>query len=152
MLEDRPHGAAEAMKPRLRLKLWLEPPNSEGFGPGFLGLLEGVERWGSLSEAARRAHMSYRHAWDLIRLAESGLGTALVESRSGGSGGGGMRVTPAGQALTHRWRALRDEVERFAARTFEDLFPDEDRPSMDPDVAAEVVGLEPGGEDHENTP
>jgi molybdenum-dependent DNA-binding transcriptional regulator ModE len=35
-------------------------------GPGKIALLEQIERGGSLSQAARELHMSYRRAWQLL--------------------------------------------------------------------------------------
>ena len=54
---------------------------------------------GSISQAARDAKVSYKAAWQAIDTLTNLAGVALVTSAVGGSGGGGARITPAGQKL-----------------------------------------------------
>jgi len=62
-------------------------------GPRTLRLLEAVEQTGSLKAAAREAGFSYRSAWSRIKRVEAALGFKLIESRSGGEGGGHSSLT-----------------------------------------------------------
>lgn len=64
-----------------------------------LDILRRIGQAGSISEAARGAGVSYKAAWQAIETLSNLAGQALVEKAVGGSGGGGARLTPAGQRL-----------------------------------------------------
>ncbi len=90
--------------PRLNLRLDLGA--GLRIGPGKVLLLEAVGRTGSISAAGRALKMSYRRAWLLIEDLNTGLGTPVVETATGGSGGGGARLTPAGEAVIRGYRRI----------------------------------------------
>lgn len=54
---------------------------------------------GSISEAARRADVSYKAAWQAIHTLTNLAGVELVDCSVGGSGGGGARLTAAAEQL-----------------------------------------------------
>ena len=58
-----------------------------------------LEDAGSISEAARRAGVSYKAAWQAIDILSNLAGTPLVEKVVGGAGGGGAQLTKAGREL-----------------------------------------------------
>lgn len=62
-------------------------------------VLRAIGRLGSISEAARYNQVSYKAAWQAIETLSNLAGVALLEKSVGGSGGGGARLTAAGQAL-----------------------------------------------------
>ena len=64
-----------------------------------LDILRRLRDASSISEAARGAGVSYKAAWQAIEVLSNLAGTALVEKAVGGSGGGGARLTPAGEQL-----------------------------------------------------
>lgn len=64
-----------------------------------LQILDGVRRHGSISQAARAAGVSYKAAWQALHTLTNLAGEALVDSSVGGAGGGGARLTPAGERL-----------------------------------------------------
>ena len=64
-----------------------------------LEILRAVGESGSISAAARRCSVSYKAAWQAIDTLSNLAATALVEKAVGGSGGGGARLTPAGEQL-----------------------------------------------------
>jgi molybdate transport system regulatory protein len=72
-----------------------------GHGPADkrLEILRRVARAGSISQAAREAGVSYKAAWQALDTLSNLAGVPLVERAVGGSGGGGARLTPAGQEL-----------------------------------------------------
>jgi molybdate transport system regulatory protein len=82
-------------------------------GPGKVAVLEEIARSGSISAAGRALGMSYRRTWELVEDLNTGLGTPVVQTAAGGSGGGGTVLTPAGKALIERYRAI--EVDTAAA-------------------------------------
>ena len=63
-------------------------------------ILRRIGEGGSISEAARRAGVSYKAAWQAIETLGNLAGTPMVDKAVGGSGGGGTLLTPAG------WRVL----------------------------------------------
>lgn len=72
----------------------------------FFALLEAIDATGSINRAARTAGYSYRGAWLLLETAANLATQPLVESATGGAGGGGSRLTPAAHALLAAWRQL----------------------------------------------
>ena len=54
---------------------------------------------GSISQAARDARVSYKAAWQAIDTLTNLAGVELVERAVGGSGGGGAKITAAGEKL-----------------------------------------------------
>ena len=94
----------------VRHKVWLETAGGFALGDGGIGLLQAVDRAGSLRGAAVQLGWSYRHVLRYLANAEAGLGTELVARTRGGHGRGGARLTPAGRDL------LRGLVRRAVAR------------------------------------
>ena len=88
--------------PRLRILMGA----AVALGPGKADLLDAVDQAGSISAAARNMGMSYRRAWILIEALNRDFKEPLVETTAGGSGGGGARVTAAGQEALRRYRAM----------------------------------------------
>jgi molybdate transport system regulatory protein len=69
-------------------------------------ILRLIARTGSISQAARDAGVSYKAAWQAIDTLTNLARVALVEKLVGGAGGGGARLTPAGQQLLDTAQAL----------------------------------------------
>lgn len=90
-------------------------------GPGKIGLLEGIERTGSLSAAARQLGMSYRRAWLLLHSTNEGFTEPVVELSVGGKDGGGTRLTDFGRRLVADYRGFEAAVDALAAKTFADV-------------------------------
>jgi len=75
-------------------------------GPGKADLLELIGETGSIAAAGRRMKMSYKRAWSLVEAMNAAFTEPLVDSSRGGQGGGGARLTPAGEAVLARYRRL----------------------------------------------
>lgn len=96
---------------RLRCKIWLEDDHRrKAFGDGPLDLLQRVQRLGSLRRAAAEIRMSYSQAWHLVSRLEDALGFPLLSRHSGGSKGGGSRLTTQAQELMARYGSFRMEA------------------------------------------
>lgn len=102
--------------PHARIRLDFSPDCA--VGPGKVALLEGIARTGSLSAAARELGMSYRRGWMLVNELNLGFESRLVELSVGGRTGGGARLTPLGERMLRRYRALERKVDRMAAKDF----------------------------------
>lgn len=79
----------------------------------FFDLLAALALTGSLQKAARAAGYSYKGAWLVLDAAATLAHQPLVDSATGGSGGGGSRLTPSGEALLAAWRALQGRHRAF---------------------------------------
>lgn len=106
-------------KPHAHLRLDFSGTCS--IGPGKIGLLEGIDRTGSLSAAARSLGMSYRRAWLLLHNTNEGFHQAVVELSVGGKDGGGTRLTDFGRRLVADYRAFEKSVDGLAAEAFADI-------------------------------
>jgi len=95
----------------------------EAIGPGKIALLEHIASSGSLSQAARELHMSYRRAWQLLESVNGSFRERAVLTAKGGRGGGGARLTPFGERLIRAYRDFDAEVQRRAARSFASILP-----------------------------
>jgi molybdate transport system regulatory protein len=107
------------MKPQAHIRIDFSGTCS--IGPGKIGLLEGIERTGSLSAAARALGMSYRRAWLLLHSTNEGFSEPVVELSVGGKDGGGTRLTDFGRQLVANYRRFDAAVEQLAAKTFADV-------------------------------
>lgn len=104
-------------KPKLRILLGTEI----AVGPGKANLLEAIARSGSISAAAREMEMSYRRAWNLVEVMNQSFRSPLVETLTGGSGGGGALVTPMGMEVLARYRAMEHKAALAIAADMKDF-------------------------------
>jgi molybdate transport system regulatory protein len=101
-------------------------------GPGKISLLEHIGACGSLSQAARELHMSYRRAWQLLESLNRGFREPVATTSRGGRGGGGAILTGLGRQLISLYRTFDRQTQARAARCF--------RP-----IAAKVRNMGPPG-------
>jgi len=87
-------------------------------GPGKIQLLELLREHGSISAAARAMDISYRQAWLLLNELNSGFGERVFDTATGGSQGGGARLTTFGRKLIERYRGLERSIEQLAQEVF----------------------------------
>ena len=85
-------------------------------GPGKVDLLESIGREGSISQAARERHLSYRRAWNMVDTMNQCFKEPLVVSITGGKGGGGAQLTDVGERIIQLYRKMEKKAED-AART-----------------------------------
>jgi molybdate transport system regulatory protein len=99
--------------PALSIRIDLDPEGR--IGPGKIRLLEHIHTTGSISAAGRAMEMSYKRAWDLVDEMNRIFGQAAVERQTGGKNGGGAMLTPFGESLVSRYRAI-EQAASVAAR------------------------------------
>lgn len=99
-------------------------------GPGKAELLGRIRDTGSISAAGRQMEMSYKRAWMLVEELNAAFREPLVASTRGGPGGGGARLTEAGEEVLRRYHAVVDTALAAAA----------------PDIAALEAMLRPAGD------
>ena len=99
----------------IRPRLYLS--DSINIGPGKIDLLLKVDETHSISAAARALGMTYKRAWLLIDSLNQGFRRSVVETATGGKGGGGATLTALGKQIVERYVAL--EIRLNSAATAE---------------------------------
>jgi molybdate transport system regulatory protein len=90
-------------------RVWLTLNGKNFMGRGRAELLKKIAETGSISKAASAMKMSYKAAWDAVDAMNTAYGEPLVESATGGSRGGGSRVTQSGLQVLARFDALQGQ-------------------------------------------
>ena len=94
------------MKSKAQFRLRIYRDDTIAIGPGKIAVLEAVAETGSISAAARLLGMSYRRAWMLIDEMNQTLASPAVNTAASGSRGGGTALTPVGEDIVKRYRAI----------------------------------------------
>jgi molybdate transport system regulatory protein len=105
-MAKRRAGSGDVTPASDRLSIRLDLGSGARIGPGKVAVLEEIARSGSISAAGRALRMSYRRTWELVEDLNRSLGTPVVETAAGGSGGGGAVLTRAGKTVIERYRAI----------------------------------------------
>jgi len=99
-----------------RGRVWIDGPEGTFIGHGRVVLLERIKEHGSITKAAKSMEMAYRHAWDLVDSMNRQANEPFVELATGGKGGGGARVTGAGEKAIKVFWKFHDDLQKFLAR------------------------------------
>jgi molybdate transport system regulatory protein len=103
-------------KPGFRGRVWIDGSEGTFIGYGRVVLLERIREHGSITKAAKSMEMAYRHAWDLVDSMNRQAEQPFVELATGGKGGGGARVTEAGESAIKLFRRFHDDLQTFLKR------------------------------------
>ncbi|MDO7253019.1 winged helix-turn-helix domain-containing protein [Helicobacter cappadocius] len=96
------------------LRFWIKKEDKNFLGKGKIELLEQIKATGSISKAAKKMKMSYKAAWDDIDSMNHLSENTLVQSVSGGRGGGGTIITAEAErviTIFKRFEALMNKIE-----------------------------------------
>ncbi len=109
------HAAKKSSKPQpgLRGRIWIDGPEGTFIGYGRAVLLERIIEHGSITKAAKSMEMAYRHAWDLVDSMNRQAQEPFVEVATGGKGGGGARVTKAGERAIKTFWKFHEDFQSF---------------------------------------
>ncbi|WP_423708784.1 winged helix-turn-helix domain-containing protein [Undibacterium sp. WLX3042] len=88
-------------------------------GPGKIDLLRQIGHTRSIAAAARVLGVPYKRAWLLIVSLNEGFGQPVIETASGGKGGGGATLTTLGQQLVICYDALERRLNAEATQELE---------------------------------
>ena len=102
----------------IKAKFWIENKGEVVLGGGKTALLLAVDRFGSIQRAADEFGMSYRHAWGAIKKIEQRAGFRIVDTKLGGTDGGGARLTPKGKAFVDRVDFLLSDLQKVMEKRF----------------------------------
>ena len=89
-----------------KLTLRLDFAPGQAIGHGKIRLLEAVRDHGSISAAGRSMGMSYRRAWLLVDALNRLFESPVIETKHGGSAGGGAELTPLGHDVVRQYRTI----------------------------------------------
>ncbi len=93
-------------KPMAKLTIRVDFETGASLGPGKVGLLEEVEKTGSIRNAAEAVGMSFRQAWLLLKAIEEMFGQPVITTQRGGQHGGGSKLTELGRLVVASYRQL----------------------------------------------
>lgn len=100
----------------LRGRIWIDGTEGTFLGYGRIVLLEKIREHGSITKAAKSMEMSYRHAWELAESMNKQAKKPLVESATGGKGGGGARLTEEGKKAIKLFWKFYEDFQDFLAK------------------------------------
>lgn len=110
----------------IKSKLWIEVDGQPVFGQGRRFLLEAIDSYGSISQAARGINISYRKAWGYIKAMEERLGFKLIERQAGGKNGGGATLTREARAFLEKYAALEKGMQELVDERYKTIFRTKD--------------------------
>lgn len=111
---------------RVRFNVWIEDEKGDAILTLWrIRLLEAIRETGSINAAAQKMGVQFRTAWNKIHEMEEGLGTKLVESQTGGAGGGGTTLTPEAETLVEHFHRLTEGLPELLEERFKTLFEHE---------------------------
>ena len=93
--------------------LWISAGGESLGGHGRVALLQAIAEHGSITQGAKAFGMSYKAAWDAIDTMNNLAGEPLVETATGGRGGGATRLTARGERMVKRFNELMAIHRRF---------------------------------------
>lgn len=106
----------------IRAKLWLEINGEPFFGEGRVTLLKGIEKYGSINQAARAANIPYRRAWCYLHEMEKRLGIKMLNTRVGGLNGGGTELSQEAKEFLQKFEQISGYLEGFVEKEFSGFF------------------------------
>jgi molybdate transport system regulatory protein len=96
--------------------LWLDRKGRDFLGARRIELLEGIERTGSITRAAREIGLSYKAAWDALEAMSNLADRPLLIRSTGGRRGGGTQLTDRGRELVRLYRLMESGYRRLLAQ------------------------------------
>lgn len=106
----------------IRSKIWIEVDDEPVFGRGRRFLLEAIDKYGSINQAAKEINISYRKAWSYIKAMEERLKIKLVERHAGGKNGGGAKLTQDAKDFLNKYIELEEGMREIIDKRFNDVF------------------------------
>ncbi|AXB58383.1 winged helix-turn-helix domain-containing protein [Flavobacterium fluviale] len=105
----------------VEVRLWIQESEGPFLGIGKIWLLENIKRTGSITNAAKEMKMAYRQAWQLVEEMNQRAESPLVEKLLGGKGGGGAKLTPAGERAVEVFYEVEKKIKDFALKETQNL-------------------------------
>lgn len=93
--------------------LWFNKDQDRFLGNDRITLLEQIDELGSITKAASKVGISYKTAWEMVNQINNLSAAPLVDRTTGGKGGGGACLTPAGRETLEQFRVVQEEHRKF---------------------------------------
>ncbi len=103
----------EPYSEKIRARFWITGDASGYVGIGRIELLEKIDEFGSMNQAAKSMGMSYKKAWKLIEELNQMYEQPLIVKAVGGKAGGGSVLTDRGKRLIKDFRKIESELQLF---------------------------------------
>ena len=111
---------------KIKSKLWIEVDGKPVFGKGRMQLLESIERYGSISRAAKELNISYRKAWGYLDAMEKRLSIPLVDRQTGGKDGGGASLTNDARDFLRKFDEMEEGIKELIDQRFISIFKEKE--------------------------
>ncbi len=111
----------------IKSKLWIEIEGEPVFGKGRRLLIEAIDRYGSISQAAKEVGISYRKAWSYVKAMEERLRIKLIERQVGGKHGGGAAITQEAREFLKKFEQIEKDIEEIVNERFRNIFSENDK-------------------------
>ena len=112
-------GDGYPIHPVIQVKLASEEPF---FTAETARLIEDIARTGSIQEACIETGISYSKGSRMVKNAEKQLGFRILERWTGGTGGGGSRLTEEGQRLISCYLKMQNQLQMASEDIFRESF------------------------------
>ena len=112
---------ADSKKYKVEVRVWIEETEGAFLGIGKIWLLENIRKTGSITNAAKEMKMAYRQAWQLVEEMNQRAESPLVEKLLGGKGGGGAKLTEAGEKAITIFYEIEKRIKEFALKETQNL-------------------------------
>ncbi len=96
----------------------IDLPSGAKLGPSRTAILEGVDRFGSMSAAARAMGISYREVWKTVKEMNRMFGEQPLVVIGPGGRTGGAQVTPLGRKVSQKFREMEVTANQALAKQF----------------------------------
>jgi molybdate transport system regulatory protein len=110
------------MSVKIKSKFWIEVDGKPVFGSGKRCLLEAIEKYGSINQAAKEIKISYRTAWSYLNTMEERLGIKLIDRQTGGKNGGGAVLTENARTILKQYKHLENGLQKIVDERFRRIF------------------------------
>jgi molybdate transport repressor ModE-like protein len=107
----------------LKTKNWIENCDEElVLSKGKIDILERIDELGSISRAAKVMGMSYKKAWNHIKILQQNLDDEILITQKGAGRDSGTRLTPIAREFIANYRQMQQRIETYADAQFKQLF------------------------------
>ena len=100
-------------KSKIKIRFWIEKDNETFLASGRVTLLERIDKYKSISKAAKSMNISYRHAWELINTMNRLSNKPILETSIGGKRGGGAKLTEEGRKLIENFYKIKEKLQHI---------------------------------------
>jgi len=106
---------------RLKARVWVEKGGETFLSYARITILERIQGFGSITKAAKSMGISYRHAWKLVGAMNRLSAEPMIETQTGGRGGGGAKLTETGENAIKVFWLVQTHLKSYLTQLNQDL-------------------------------